>query len=152
MLDTVANAADGRIVGPNPQPAVNAKPAGTSLCVKTNGAESWLDKWHILTHTYRCDMNAKAHAALLTIRACVAVDGYRVLPHFRQRLARRGLLWTDVLTVLDEPATVRFDGHDELDRPKWCVAGRAVDGEKLEFVCVLDVVEHGEYTVFITIY
>jgi hypothetical protein len=97
-------------------------------------------------------MDAKAHAALLTVRACVAVERYLVLPHFRQRLGRRGLLWTDVLTVLDEPATVRFDGHDDLKRPKWCLAGMAVDGEKLEFVCVLDVDERGEYTVFITIY
>lgn len=97
-------------------------------------------------------MDAKARRALLTIRACVALGRFLVLPHFRQRLAQRGLLWTDVLTILEEPGAVAFDGCDDWRRPKWRLSGTAADGETLTVVCVLDVDERGETTVFITVY
>ena len=35
---------------------------------------------------------------------------------------------------------------------QWIVVGTSVSGESLELVCVLDTDEHGEVTVFITIY
>ncbi len=97
-------------------------------------------------------MATKARRALATIRACVAVKRFRLLPHFAQRMDVRGLVWPDVLAVLDEPSRVRDGGRDRSNRPKWLVAGTAADGEALEFVCALDVNERGEYTVFITIY
>ncbi len=64
----------------------------------------------------------------------------------------RGLLWPDVLTVLDDPADVRAGSPETLGRPKWIVAGTAADREGVEIVCVLDTDEHGLQTVFITLY
>lgn len=97
-------------------------------------------------------MDAAARDALKTIRRCLAARRYRLLPHFRKRMARRGLLWPDVLSLLDAPHAVRDDGLDRFDRPKWIVAGAAADGGAVEIVCVLDVDEHDETTVFITMY
>ena len=75
-----------------------------------------------------------------------------VLPRFREQMAARGLLWPDVLAVLDDPADVREGGPETLGRPKWIVAGTAADGKGIEIVCVLDTDEHGQQTVFITLY
>jgi hypothetical protein len=97
-------------------------------------------------------MNAEARRALLTIRTCVAADRIQVLPHFRQRMGERGLVWPDVLAILDDPHAVRGQGRDRYERPKWLVSGDAADGEPIEIVCVLDENERGEITVFITIY
>jgi hypothetical protein len=97
-------------------------------------------------------MNRSAREALLMIRACVAAKRYVLKTHFRLRMAERGLLWTDVLTILDAPGDVRSGGRDDFDRAKWLVSGSAVDGEPIEFVCVLDVDARGEVTVFVTIY
>jgi len=97
-------------------------------------------------------MDVEARRALLTIRACVARGRYRVLTHFTQRMDQRGLVWPDVLAVLDAPGAVRSGGRDRFGRPKWLVGGTATAGDPLEIVCVLDVDEHGEHTVFITLY
>jgi hypothetical protein len=97
-------------------------------------------------------MDRKASRALLTIRACVNTRRYFVLTHFTQSMDRRGLVWPDVLAVLDSPSTVRAGGTDRFGRDKWRISGTAADGEALEFVCALDVDERGEVTVFITIY
>ena len=97
-------------------------------------------------------MNRRTSRALLTIRACVGAGRYRLAVHFRERLAERGLLWSDVLAVLDEPAEVRDDGTDRFGRPKWRLAGEAADGLRLEFVCVLDRGARGAVTVFVTLY
>ena len=97
-------------------------------------------------------MDAKARKALTVIRQCVEAGRFRVLPHFRQRMAERGLVWPDVLVVLDDPTDVRGNGMDRYDRPKWIVAGSAADGIPIEIVCVLDRDEQGNVTVFITIY
>ncbi|HSW46606.1 MAG TPA: DUF4258 domain-containing protein [Phycisphaerae bacterium] len=75
-----------------------------------------------------------------------------MLPHFRERMAQRGLLWPNVLAVLDDPADVRDGGPETLGRPKWIVAGTAADGKGIEIVCVLDADEHGRQTVLITAY
>ena len=97
-------------------------------------------------------MGRKASRALLTIRACVSAGRYSVLTHFVQRMDRRGLVWPDILAVLDSPGTVRSGGTDRYGRDKWLGSGTAADGEPIEFVCVLDVDECGKVTVFITIY
>ena len=97
-------------------------------------------------------MDAKARKALSIIRKCVAAERDRLLDHFHQRLAMRGLLWSDVLTVLDKPADVRYGKLDRFDRPKWILAGKALDGLGIEIVCALDHDERGNVTVFITIY
>ena len=97
-------------------------------------------------------MDAKARKALALIQDCVATDRYLVLPHFRKRMARRGLVWPDMLAVLDDPDGVRSDGRDDWSRPKWVVNGMATDGLSVEMVCVLDVDDDGDMTVFITVY
>jgi hypothetical protein len=97
-------------------------------------------------------MDAKAREVLAVIQQCLATDRFSVLPHFLDRLALRGLAWADVLAVIDDPTGVRSSGLDVHRRPKWVVAGIAADGLKIEIVCVLDVDEHGDQTVFITIY
>ncbi|MEW6250589.1 MAG: DUF4258 domain-containing protein [Planctomycetota bacterium] len=97
-------------------------------------------------------MDARARQALRIIRRCMAQRRFGVLPHFRKRMARRGLFWTDVQAVLDDPSDVRSGGRDRFFRPKWLVAGVAADGEDIVLVCVLDVDEHGDLTVYITIY
>lgn len=97
-------------------------------------------------------MNAKARKALLTVRSCVATKRYRLLSHCTERMDQRGLVWPDVLAVLDEPGNVRDSGRDRFGRPKWLLAGTAPDGDRLELVCALDADERGAYTVFITIY
>ena len=97
-------------------------------------------------------MNAEARKALGTIRRCVSVGRYRLLPHFTQRMDERGLFWPDMLAVLDEPADVRDAGADRYGRPKWIVGGMTADGLPVEILCVLDVDENGDITVFLTAY
>jgi len=65
---------------------------------------------------------------------------------------QRGLVWPDVMALLDHPSDVRSSGLDRFDRPKWIVCGTAADGLGLELVCVIDVDDRGDWTVFITMY
>jgi hypothetical protein len=97
-------------------------------------------------------MDTDARRALNLIRRCVAADRFTMLPHFRQRMAERGLVWPDILAVLDEPEGVRSGGHDRWERPKWLISGTAADELPIEVVCVLDEDRRGDATVFITIY
>ncbi len=97
-------------------------------------------------------MDAEAREALDVIRACVRANRYRLLKHFRDRMAMRGLLWADVLAIIDEPANVRSGGPETHLRPKWVLAGIAADGLDLEFVCVFEEDKRGTEVVFITIY
>jgi hypothetical protein len=97
-------------------------------------------------------MDRRTSRALLNIRASVAAGRFRLGVHFRERLAERGLLWSDVLAVLDDPADVLDDGADRYERPKWRLAGDAADGLPIEFVCALDRDARGIVTVFITLY
>lgn len=101
---------------------------------------------------YTTGMDRKASRAMLTIRAGVGAGHFLVLAHFRERLAERGLVWSDVLAVLDEPADVHDGGADDFGRSKWLVSGTAADGLPLEFVCVLDADPRGKVVVFVTIY
>lgn len=98
------------------------------------------------------DMDRKSRRALSTIRDCVEADRFLVLEHFTQRMDQRGLVWPDVLAVLDSPDSVCDGGRDRFDRAKWIVGGTAADGLGLEIVCVLDEDERGRLTVFITVY
>lgn len=75
-----------------------------------------------------------------------------MLPHFRRRLTERGLVWPDVLAVLDDAASVRQARPDRFGRDKYVVVGTASDGLGLEIVCVLDFDERGNLIVFITAY
>lgn len=90
--------------------------------------------------------------ALDVIRRCLAEERYRVTLHFRQRMSERGLIWPDILTVVDFPADVRRGKRDEFGRAKWIICGPGADGLGVEMVCVLDVDERGQVTVLVTIY
>jgi len=97
-------------------------------------------------------MNKRAGKALATIRQCVADGRFVVLQHFTQRMEQRGLFWSDVLTVLDNPGSVSYAGYDRYHRPKWIISGRAADGLPIKIVCVLDKDDFNHMTVFITFY
>lgn len=131
----------------------NSRPIVNLSAHKGEKAEKCeLDNAPIGVYISMTSMDAESRKALAIIRECVAADRFRVLPHFRKRMARRGLLWPDILTVLDDPTHVRDDGLDRYDRPKWIVGGNAADGLPVEVVCVLDYDERGDATVFITLY
>jgi len=97
-------------------------------------------------------MTSQARRALQTIRRCVATERVRLTQHFRVRLTERGLVWPDLLTVMDEPAGVEADGHDAWGRPRWIVSGEAADGLAVKLVCVIDRDTTGKLTVFITMH
>ncbi len=97
-------------------------------------------------------MDADAKRALRTIRRCIEVGRYRLTAHARRRLAQRGMVWPDVLAIVDGPAQVKADGADDWGRARWMISGEAPDGLPLELVCVLDRDDAGELVVFITIY
>lgn len=97
-------------------------------------------------------MNAQARKALSTIRRCIARDRVRLTWHFRVRLAERGFLWGDVLSVFDSPSAVRADGFDQQGRARWIVTGPAADGSPIGMVCAIGRDAGGALTVFITVY
>lgn len=97
-------------------------------------------------------MDAPNRQALSIIRRCVARGRVILLSHFRDQLALRNWMWVDVLAVLDAPSDVRDGGEEEWGRPKWIVSGETADGLDIELVCVLDHDDHGNVTVFVTIY
>ena len=103
--------------------------------------------WRIFTR-----VNAEARRTLAVIQQCIADERYVALPHFTQRMDQRGLMWPEVLSLIDDPTEVRADGRDEWSRPRWIVSGRAADGMDIEIVCVLEADENGNMTVLITIY
>jgi|ERR1700722_3722939 len=97
-------------------------------------------------------MTASARHALELIRECVEEGRYTLTPHFSRRMDGRGLFWPDVVAVIENPRDVRSGGLDDGGRPKWLVAGRVSDGLAIEFVCILDIDENGNTTLFVTIY
>jgi len=97
-------------------------------------------------------MDHAARRALQTMRQCIAEDRYRVLQHFAERLDERGLFWSDVLVVFDDPADVRDGGPEKWGRPKWIVAGRSAGGDELELVCVIDTDADGKLVLLVTLY
>jgi hypothetical protein len=101
---------------------------------------------------YTAWMDAAAQEALGTVRWCVVRDRLTVLPHFLERMEERGMVWPDVLAILDDPESVRDGGPEKFNRPKWIFSGTAADGLPVELVCVLDEDENGDWVLFITIY
>src|SRR5579863_8673088 len=90
--------------------------------------------------------------ALRIIRRCIAHGRYAMTLHFRQRIGERGLVWPDILAVIDSPSGVRSGGLDEFDRDKWILWGIAGDGLGIELVCALDEDKQGDFTVLVTLY
>jgi uncharacterized DUF497 family protein len=95
-------------------------------------------------------MERESARALATIRRCVARDRVRLTRHFRTRLAERGLVWPDVITVIDSPSAVQGQGTDDAGRDRWVVGGEAADGTPMVIVCAIGRDTAGELTVFIT--
>lgn len=95
-------------------------------------------------------MNKAARDALSAIGRCLEADRIRLTLHFRVRLAERGVLWPDVLTVFDKPDMAKADGFDDAGRARWIVGGKAADGEAIKLVCAVGRDDAGELTVFIT--
>lgn len=95
-------------------------------------------------------MDRSAPQAVATIRRCVEGGRMRLTMPFRVRLAERGVLWVDVLTVIDQPAQVEADGYDDTGRARWIVHGEAADGTEIGLVCAIGRDEEGELTVFVT--
>ncbi|HET6246886.1 MAG TPA: DUF4258 domain-containing protein [Tepidisphaeraceae bacterium] len=97
-------------------------------------------------------MTSEARVALAFIRKSFDEERYIITTHFAERMDERGLMWPDVLCVVDDPTGVRNDGLDRLGRPKWVVEGPASDDLPIEIVCVLDEDNDGNTTVLITLY
>lgn len=95
-------------------------------------------------------MDKPTRQALATIRRCVAADRVRLTRHFRVRLAERGVVWPDVLSVVDAPTDARGDGYDDAGRSRWIVSGHAADGAAMGLVCAIGRDDAGELTVFVT--
>ncbi len=91
-----------------------------------------------------------ARQAHSTIRRCVAADRIRLTQLFRVRLVERGVLWADVLSLVDSPVEMRGDGYDDQGRSRWILSGRAADGIEMGLVCVIGRDEAGELVVFVT--
>jgi hypothetical protein len=64
-------------------------------------------------------VDAEATEALEKIQSAVELDRIEMTSHFDQRIAERGLLWVDVLVIVDEPTKMEFQGEDDHGWPKW---------------------------------
>lgn len=62
------------------------------------------------------------------LREAVAADRVEVTSHFEQRICEQGLLWIDVLTILENPSGIEEQGPDVHGWPKWRIWGQAADG------------------------
>jgi len=97
-------------------------------------------------------MDVEAREALDTIQWCARNGRLLIQTHFLERMEERGMVWADVLAILDDPLDVQPGGPEKFDRPKWLLAGIASDGLAIEIVCVLDQNDLGDWAVLITIY
>jgi hypothetical protein len=88
-------------------------------------------------------MDVPSRKALAVVRKCVRGDRFILLAHFRRRMTERGLIWPDILAIVDAPASVRRQDDDDFEREKWLLRGIAADGLDIELVCVLDVDDDG---------
>jgi hypothetical protein len=95
-------------------------------------------------------VTSESRRALAVIRGCIDSDRYALAVHFSERMEQRGLFWSDVLMVLDDPSHVRSQGMDRYNRPKWIMSGDTPTGDEIEIVCAIETDE--SETEFITIY
>jgi hypothetical protein len=82
-------------------------------------------------------MDDDAEDALRKIRDAVDLDQVEMTAHFDKRLGERGLLWTDLLTLLDQPARMEDQGPEVHGWPKWRIWGQAADGTPAGVVVAL---------------
>jgi hypothetical protein len=78
------------------------------------------------------------------IRECVilAEEGddtfLDIRSHFRYRMRERGLFWTDVVTVLMNPARIENRGFDDEHRQQFWLYGRVPNTGEIRIVCSID--------------
>lgn len=82
-------------------------------------------------------MNAEEQAALDKIRAAVDADHLVATTHFDRNLAKRGLFWSDLLTIIEFPIRMENQGMEDHGWPKWRIWGKAVDGSSAAVVVAL---------------
>jgi hypothetical protein len=97
-------------------------------------------------------MDAKARRAITSIRRCIDDERYMLLSHVVQRMDERGLVWPDLLAIIDAPSLVQSDGEDDWARPRWLISGPCATSETVTLVCVIGVDARGEKVVFITMH
>jgi hypothetical protein len=79
-------------------------------------------------------MDSIARDQLERIREAVLADRVEITTHFEQRLGERGLIWADLLTLLDQPTRMEDQGPDAHGWPKWRIGGQAADGTRAAVV------------------
>jgi hypothetical protein len=72
-------------------------------------------------------VTADEEQALKVIQDAVAADRVEVTTHFDQKIAERGMLWVDMLTIVDEPTRMEDQGIENHGWPKWRVWGKSAD-------------------------
>jgi hypothetical protein len=82
-------------------------------------------------------MDEAAQNVLDKIQAAVAADHVEMTSHFEQQLGIRGMLWADLLTVIDQPSRMEDQGLDLHGWPKWRVWGTAADDSPAAVVVAL---------------
>jgi hypothetical protein len=82
-------------------------------------------------------MNKEAQAALEIIRSAIAADQVEMTSHFEQMIAERGMLWVDLLTIVEEPERMEDQGPDIHGWPKWRIWGAAADGTAAAIVVAI---------------
>jgi hypothetical protein len=73
-------------------------------------------------------MDREAQDALEKVREAVAADRVEATRHFEQQVGARGLVWADMLTILDQPSRMEDQGVEDHGWPKWRIWGQAADG------------------------
>jgi hypothetical protein len=82
-------------------------------------------------------MDEAAEKALERIQAAVSADRVEMTSHFEQQLGIRGMLWADLLTIIDQPNRMEDQGPDVHGWPKWRIWGRAADDSPAAVVVAL---------------
>jgi hypothetical protein len=82
-------------------------------------------------------MDNEALDALEKIRDAVTADRVEITRHFERQLGERGLLWVDLLTILDQPSRMEDQGIEEHGWPKWRIWGQAADDTKAAVVVAI---------------
>jgi len=78
-----------------------------------------------------------AQKSLETIRLAIEDERIEMTSHFDERIAERGLLWVDVLVVVDEPLRMEYQELEEHGWPKWKIAGTSADGVSVAIVVAI---------------
>jgi hypothetical protein len=82
-------------------------------------------------------MDKEAQDALESIRSAVSADHVEMTSHFERMIAERGMLWVDLLTILEQPSKMEDQGPEDHGWPKWRIWGEAADGTAAAIVVAI---------------